>query len=391
MFGPGRIKRTLWMMLVLVAVYIIGHVVMLTIDYSETNINTAIAQVKNLGMNQQQQQQQQQHNDRQQVKSLGTIYSSIPKPVLPPVLSSTSSPLLVLVLSSMPRSGSTFLTELLTNVGNSITFYEPLWILQKKPQCNSDSHCVSKFLEEIFTCSFDEHFENWLKSKALFFQYFSADAKACTEMSDKKGKKDCAKRLNLKHDCELAQIRFMKVIRARLGWMESLLEDPTVNLKIIHLARDPRGSINSIRKFKWDNEPLSRCSDLENDMDSFDSFQERFPSKVIQVNYEELCTHPIEVTSNMLGFITGDSSVPDNIRHFLTNHTTNSVSNHVMSTFKESKKQFEAWRYQIPASLLKNVENEPTCLSSIKRLHHTVFGSKENVVNSSIPLLLGGD
>lgn len=193
--------------------------------------------------------------------------------------------------------------------------------------------------------------------------------------------------MNLRHDCASAPIRFMKVIRARLGWLEPLLEDPSLNLKIIHLTRDPRGCINSIRKFKWDKDPYNRCSDLENDLVSFDALKIKFPSRLLQVQYEELCIRPFEVTSNIMAFMTGNPLLPDNIRNFLTNHTTNSVKN-VMSTYKDSKTQFEAFRYDIPASLLASIESEPTCLSSIRRLRHTVFGSKENAANSSIPLFL---
>lgn len=302
----------------------------------------------------------------------------------------SASPLLVLVLSSMPRSGSTFLSDLLTNVVDSILFFEPLWKTEKNKQCMSNLTCVNKQLFDIFSCDFDEQFESWLKGYGLFFQYFNDEARECIKHKNKTLKKTCVNRMELHKLCRSAPIRIVKVIRARLSWIETFLQDPLLNFKVIHLVRDPRGSLNSIRKFGWVKDPPIRCGDLENDLITYDNFHKRFPSRVFQLNYELLCLYPTETTKNLFRFITGNASLTQKIKNFVDKHMTENISGS-MTTFRESKKHYDEWRYQISQIQLESIENEAACLNSIKRLNFGVFGSIEKCRNKSISLLLEND
>lgn len=301
--------------------------------------------------------------------------------------SSSAAPLLVLVLSSMPRSGSTFLSDLLTNVADSILFFEPLWKTEKNKRCMSNITCVNKQLFDIFTCNFDERFESWLKGYSLFFQYFNDEARECIKHENKTMKKVCVNRMEIHQLCRTAPIRIMKVIRARLSWIEIFLQDPLLNFKVIHLVRDPRGSLNSIRKFGWVKDPPIRCRDLENDLITFDNFYRKFPSRVFQLNYELFCLHSLQITKNLFSFVTGNASLPQNIKRFIDKHMTENISG-AMTTFRDSKKHYEEWRYQISEKQLKSIENEAACLNSIQRLNFVVFGSIEKCRNKSVPLML---
>ncbi|KAK7085455.1 hypothetical protein SK128_005523, partial [Halocaridina rubra] len=45
--------------------------------------------------------------------------------------------------------------------------------------------------------------------------------------------------------CQAAQMRLVRLVNMELGFVESLLFDRDYNLKIIHLVRDPRGTLSS--------------------------------------------------------------------------------------------------------------------------------------------------
>ncbi|XP_071549855.1 carbohydrate sulfotransferase 3-like [Panulirus ornatus] len=301
-------------------------------------------------------------------------------------LDAPGAPLMVLLLSSMPRSGSTLLTEILSVPEESIVFFEPLWLLEKGKWIE-DAQYVVKYLADVFTCAYKPDFEKWLKTKHLFLNFFNAKAKKCLAASDKEVKDPCVHDLSLRDMCLTSPVRIIKVIRTRLSWMEDLLTNPLLNVKLIHLARDPRASLTSIRRFKnWNKNPYDRCVGLEEDFKAYDELSFRYPSKVLQIHYEDLCLNPQDSTSSVYNFLYGSSRVPEVVKKYIASHMKGGSRNENMSTFKNSSKEYEAWRFKIPPGLLKSVEEEPTCLRSIQYMRHTEFKTLTNVRNKSIPL-----
>ncbi|XP_042239297.1 carbohydrate sulfotransferase 1-like [Homarus americanus] len=301
---------------------------------------------------------------------------------------SSSSPMFVLLLSSMARGGSTFMVEVLGKIHKSVVFFEPLWPVEKKA-CINDEKCVEQYLTDVFTCNYKPDFERWLKAKYGFLTYFNSDVRRCLLKQDKKKSSDCIHNLSLREMCEESPVRIIKVIRARLSWLEDMLSDPLMNLKIIHLTRDPRGSLNSIRKFgRWGLDLQGRCSALKDDIDAYGRLSQKFPSKLLQIHLEDMCLHPENVTGDIFNFLFGSSNLSAALRIHLTSHTTKEGQNNPMSTTKDSKKEFEAWRYKIPEKLLQEVEAEPSCIYAIQRMNHAVFGTSKNAKNSIIPLIL---
>ncbi|KAG7159369.1 carbohydrate sulfotransferase 3-like [Homarus americanus] len=305
----------------------------------------------------------------------------------PPATS--SSPMFVLLLSSLARGGSTFMSELLSTIQRSIVYFEPLWYIEKM-ECIQDPLCATEYLLAAFTCTFKPDFEKWLMGRHGFFSYFNADVRVCLMMKDNKSKNECLNKLSLPEMCRAAPVRIMKVIRGRISWLKDILSDPKINLKIIHLTRDPRGSLNSISKFgpTWPHDPHERCSVMKDDMDAYDKLSPKFPSKLLQVHFEDLCLHPENAIGNIFKFLFGNSSLPTATQRYINLHMNTEVKPNAMGTIKKSKSEFEAWRYKIPERLLSKVEVEPVCLYTIHRMRHTVFGTLERVRNSSIPLIL---
>lgn len=296
-----------------------------------------------------------------------------------------AAPLMVLVLSSMPRSGSTLLTEMLSYIQDSLVLFEPLWLIEKT-KCYEDEACVTRYLADVFSCSFSQEFEDWLKGKNLFFQFFNEQARLCLSKRAEE-KVACLKGMNLRALCEAAPVVVVKVIRGRFAWLHNMLEDSLINLKVIHLIRDPRGSLNSIASFGWASNPHSRCSELEDDIKTYEKMRQVFPSKVMQVQFEHLCLAPEDTTRDIFRFLFGNGTLPAPVSTYLVRHMKMGAKRGGnMSTFRNSTEAFQAWRYKISERYLKTIEAEPSCLHSIQHMGHAVFGSRAAAKNTSLPL-----
>ena len=294
---------------------------------------------------------------------------------------------MVLVLSSMPRGGSTLLAELLSQTPNSVVVFEPLWLI-RTTDCYKEEACVQRYLEDVLTCSFKEDFENWLKGKRLFFKFFNDQARKC--LAQKGEEKDvCLKAMNLRSLCAAAPVLVVKVVRARLAWLRNMLENSTINLKVLHLARDPRASLRSISTFGWNSKPQWRCAGLENDLLTYEAVRKTFPGKVLQVRYERLCLQPTQVTSEVFRFLLDDATPPPAVTAYVDKHLlSGTFKKGTMSTFKNSTEEFQAWRFKIKDTQLRAIETEPACLRAITSMGHAIFGSEAAARNTSLPLIL---
>ncbi|XP_045107819.1 carbohydrate sulfotransferase 3-like isoform X2 [Portunus trituberculatus] len=298
-----------------------------------------------------------------------------------------AGPLVVLVLSSMPRGGSTLLTELLSNIPGSVVMFEPLWLIEKT-KCYKDLACVQRYLADVFTCSFKENFQTWLKGKGLFFQHFNGQARKCLALKGEE-KEACLKGMDLQALCAATPMLVVKVVRARLAWLRNMLEDSLINLKVLHLTRDPRASLRSIATFGWNSEPHSRCAELEDDLLTYEAARQAFPAKVLQVRYERLCLHPQQVIRDLFRFLQDDAAPPAAVTAYVDQHMLSGASRKgTMSTFRNSTEEFQAWRFKINDKQLKVIEAEPACLRAITHMGHATFGSEAAARNTSLPLIL---
>ncbi|XP_042864217.1 carbohydrate sulfotransferase 3-like [Penaeus japonicus] len=299
--------------------------------------------------------------------------------------STPKKPLLVLILSSLPRSGSTMLAEALSTLPGSVLFFEPLWI-QEKNDCINQESCVSKFLMDVFDCTYEEAFETWLRGKRLFFSFFHPEVRKCLQ-EPKESVSKCTSQIDVRSLCRDAPVRVMKVIRSKLVFLEDYIRDTDVNLKVIYLTRDPRGSLNSISKFKsWNQDPHERCHSLEDDLATYELFSEIYPSRVLHVKYEDFCLDPEGKASEIISFLVGNPAIPQELRDYLAKHMSERRGDWNMGTFKDSKTEFQAWRSKISQDLLKKVEAEPACSNSILKMGHRLFRSLGVARNFNVSL-----
>ncbi|XP_042887354.1 carbohydrate sulfotransferase 1-like isoform X2 [Penaeus japonicus] len=282
----------------------------------------------------------------------------------------------LLVLSSMGRSGSSFLAEILASRGQSFYFYEPVRSLPESQK--HDEHSVREELRKAFRCEIQQEF------------LAVGDSPASSIRHPYTYKKDIASvdMEILKDFCRKERFRIVKTIRTRLAWVSELLqEDPT--LKVIHLVRDPRGSLRSAAKVKWNLDPEKICSEIMEDLQTREEMEKKYPNRYLFVKYEDLAQDPFDKTIQMFRFLRGKPvHLPKRVKKYLWKHTTNTHKvKKSFGTHRTSEKMFQKWRNSISGPDLHAYEN--ACGDVIHALGHRRFGSEEMARNLTLSLVIG--
>ena len=77
----------------------------------------------------------------------------------------------------------------------------------------------------------------------------------------------------------------MKTVRLRLNLTQRLVENPELNVKVVLLVRDPRGTLESRGHCTWCSghqdcvDPARLCQDLESDFHAYQSLSSLFPDR----------------------------------------------------------------------------------------------------------------
>ncbi|CAL4119881.1 unnamed protein product, partial [Meganyctiphanes norvegica] len=288
-----------------------------------------------------------------------------------------NKPLVVVLQSSLPRSGSTVFGQLLQTMdNNSVYFFEPLWVL-RNTKCLNDESCTKNFIESIFTCSFSYSFEYLIKHNDFLKKPYSPFLRELNKTAQNE--------VDVRELCNSAPTRIIKLIRARLASMEDYFNLPDYNVKIVYLTRDPRGSLKSVENFGWNYDPQVRCGEVKSDIEAFKKLIVQYPSNILYVKYEDFCLDPEEIVKNIYKFLYGGENLPAQTMDYLKTHMTTETAG-AMSTQKNSTAHFQLWRQSIKNSLLQNIEGQPECRYLIDWMGHNLFGNDVNATNYNITL-----
>lgn len=297
-------------------------------------------------------------------------------------------PRMILLISSVPRSGSSFIGQLLASPYSSVYFFEPNHMI-KDDACLYSTECLVNYLLNKFTCEFDHIFKNWLFSHPLFVSFFNNKAYECSKLSDT-NRAMCLHSLDIKRDCSESHYRIIKIIRGRLDSLELLIQDNSIDVRIVHLHRDPRGFMRSISRFRnWNKNSTRLCSNLVSDLVAYQRLEAKYPNILMQISYEKFSRNPLESTKLLFEHVFGNGSLPVPTIEYLKKHTEGTnIPLMPMSTIKNTKTIYQDWRNRISEDLLDDIEKNEFCKTAIKILGHRLFDSIVNVRNLSMPLLL---
>ncbi|XP_047736134.1 uncharacterized protein LOC125177782, partial [Hyalella azteca] len=181
----------------------------------------------------------------------------------------------IIIIWTQPRSGSSFTTDLISKIPHSFVLFEPIssrirYKFHQKPVTNITEY---QSLEMVVHCKFD------------FSMTFidDLDHDFCFIVKNL-SQASCNTPEFLAENCRCSRVLLLKVVTPRLVLAERLLaEYPHLNIKIIHLIRDPRAIIASARRMPWGKSIRLKdenilCSNLRSDMKTGDVIERTHPN-----------------------------------------------------------------------------------------------------------------
>ncbi|GBN72836.1 Carbohydrate sulfotransferase 1 [Araneus ventricosus] len=299
-----------------------------------------------------------------------------------------SGPIHVLLIA-YARTGSSFVGDLLQSLPNTFYHFEPLHFLGN-PVLNDSFQEARALLDKVFRCNVSsiDGFLKWQK-KHKGYMKFKRSFNYWKECSKKNF---CYNGSYIDNYCRKRGTIVVKTIRLKLpDAAELFTTHPHLNLKIIYLTRDPRGSINSRTKFpvsQWCKRdpmcinPNHFCSALGEDLKIVCSLSKERPEDFMVLRYEDLSIDPFATTTRLVEFL-GLQSIPPDTQAFLNSHT--SVIGNVRekyrpqgldypySTFRNSSITAMSWRSQM--SFRRVTLLQTTCQTALTGLGYYSYST----------------
>nr|CAB3230871.1 carbohydrate sulfotransferase 3-like [Phallusia mammillata] len=321
----------------------------------------------------------------------------------------------VILLSQM-RSGSSVLGELFNQRVNVSFFYEPLYPFGDEtcPQMDKERVAV---LEKISKCQFDlqghykkaylasqltDSFATCMKTKICFTKhpkcsrFLSRDTNICK--INKQGQQICPEPINtetLSSYCNTSLLRAMKVIYlCELESLLPLLKDPTVNVKVLHLVRDPRATVNSrvneLKSYKSGVNNVqtvrkmatSICKRLSNSVNFADVIVDdvALRQKYMRIRHEDFALEAMEATQAIYNFV--GINMTNKMRKWIMEATSPQNSQGLsakdtQSTSRNPNYVVSAWRQNLSFWEIKIIQQ--VCKGALSRLNYWTFKNEKEL------------
>lgn len=336
-----------------------------------------------------------------------SISSNCRSPIIPP-REFQSSRTNLLILSHM-RSGSSFLGQIFNHHHDVFYVYEPFYVLRSTTLAYSSFYESSalRLLNDIFSCSFEsqEEFLNFLtnlphrrySSRALTVPY-------CTfnHTSHSTGKKQyICKTLEPRFTsqvCLAHKHRVIKLLSHRIPNFTVNFFKPLIfslNVKILHLVRDPRAVIASMETVGWVHSYVTRQPNQKSHVTTFKSRVKNFCTTMIDVikfmleaektlsekykllRYEDLVNDVTKVANEIMTFAGFQSS--DDFVRWLQKSThaqgmdMRRLDYHYTTYRSNISRLVDSWRFKLKAKQIFIVEKY--CKHAMTLLNYpTLFG-----------------
>lgn len=192
-----------------------------------------------------------------------------------------------------------------------------------------------------------------------------------------------------KKTCKEKDIVALKLIRIqRIEHLNLVPGLKNVNFKIIHLIRDPRGTMNSRKKFPsfylddidnipahpLTNENLGKaaenlCSREEANLEFSQHLPEYMQGRYLRVTHDEMSLKPLETAQAVYKFI--DRAIPSLLNTWLVENTTKDQKKGVLGTSKDSKAVLRKWRDGFKLEHIRVIENK--CQQLMQYMGYKVY------------------
>ncbi|XP_063615223.1 carbohydrate sulfotransferase 3-like [Penaeus indicus] len=292
---------------------------------------------------------------------------------------------IVIMLGSTARSGTSLLGELLSQQKNALYLFEPELFVRQHSGQKVTQELGMKHMKDMIYCRFDETFITFLHRRSSPFNIFRHPV----TKTNCRNWDSCLTIPKLTEACRAEPTRIMKVIRLRMAWMRELLDDPKYDVRVVHLVRDPRGSLYSMAKLHLHKlMPEYHCPLIYDDLVSAPKLMAEYPGRVISVTYEQFCLDPVDTATRVWRILSGDerASLPVMWSEYIAKHVHRTSTKRIAAygTFRNSAEQYQSWRDNITEDALTKIEEH--CQPSLELLGYNIFGDIKNARNLSVPL-----
>lgn len=292
------------------------------------------------------------------------------------------------------RSGTTFLTKMFAADPQMFTVYEPLWVTKrwfsqitisdaKKIQFTRD--VVNALLSCQFTRSragkefLSETSSSWVGNGVFEKNAFRTDA------FKKKTKSGETKWLNLYENPEFAEevclnkfkhsvvkVGQVRVPHASIGVFipDVFVANPDTDIRIIHIVRDPRGSINSRIKAGWISDftftgfpaqVVNVCGKITKNIEFGRRIETAWiKERYMEINYKEITRMPITTAKKIYKF--AGFEMPDSLIDWIVQSTNpdekelKQALNNPFSHVRDARKNYFKWRSESPIKRVRLIE-----------------------------------
>uniref|UniRef100_A0A8C6U2M8 Sulfotransferase n=1 Tax=Neogobius melanostomus TaxID=47308 RepID=A0A8C6U2M8_9GOBI len=337
-----------------------------------------------------------------------------------------------ILLLATTRTGSSFVGEFFNQQGDNMFYlFEPLWHVEKMltlegggTNATASAKAYRDVLQQLFLCDFSllesfidpppvDHvtanlFRRWSSSSLCADSVCSPFAQGDIEKFHCRARKCGPLNLTLAaQSCREKQHRAIKSVRVRqLDTLRPLAEDPRLDVKFIHLVRDPRAVLASrmvaFETYKNWKEWGARGGDVPLDDDEVKKLKGncdnirmsaqaglRQPKwlrgRYLLVRYEDIARFPARKAAEMYRFA-GIPFTPQ-VKSWIARNTQVSPkeASGVFSLKRNSSEHVEKWRFGLPFKIAQVVQR--VCRPTLKLFGYKVVNSEKMLTDRSISLI----
>ncbi|XP_016982881.1 carbohydrate sulfotransferase 2 [Drosophila rhopaloa] len=201
------------------------------------------------------------------------------------------------MLVTFRGSGALTLLDNLAHQPGCYQHYAPLIAYESRSVAEQAVDRVLDELVALYNCNYNKSTEmlHWGMRSAVFRRFYGVQSKTCMTYSQE----ICWDPQKMAGICKLYPFINMAVYNLRLRFLASLLEREGLNLRILLIVRDPRGTTYSRMNNNWcttekDCEVQTLCNDMVSDHQMFETLSKSFPQRFSIIRYEDLFLQPEE-------------------------------------------------------------------------------------------------
>ena len=308
------------------------------------------------------------------------------------------------------RSGSSFVWQIFDKHPDIAYLFEPLQLIARKSTKGEDTNAsrIDGFMRKLFNCSFTDalhYFKNDSRRTRLspvacstFMRNSHGGAGGCTVDDVKRLETNCI---------ELPQAVAIKTIRIYETHLNLVLDFLRERSHVIHLVRDPRGTVSSrltisasLEQQKLEayieknfekvvEQASSHCKRIRDAVDRIASWVADDPSFndfYHLVRYEDFAYNPETEARSLYAAI--GMSIHERVLKWLRATTGNRrPTGGLYSIVRNSMQTAEAWRYKLPFRLVSGMQNSPDCQYVMRTLGYRVATSESMLLDRSRSLV----